>query len=94
MAKHGKIETDKLCNDSKMLQDYMRHFEQQSCGCKTQAQTAAIHLMTFENHASLLQEHKTLQDIHTNVRALHCNNLYHIRSHLNNVYASEKLVRG
>ena len=53
---------------------------------KTQAWTAAIYLTTFKNRASLLRGHKTVQNVCTNVRALHCDNLDHIRSRLNNVH--------
>lgn len=37
-------ETDKSCNDSKLLQDYMRHVQQQSHGRTTIAKKAAIYL--------------------------------------------------
>ena len=82
-----KIEADKSCNDSKTLQDYMRHVKQQSHGRKTQAQTAAIHLTTLKNRASLLRVHKMLQDVRTDVRALHSDNLDRIRSRLNGLQA-------
>ena len=36
-GKAQQIEADKLCNESKTLQDYMRHVEQQSHGHKTNA---------------------------------------------------------
>ena len=52
--------TDKSCNDSKTLQDNMRHVEQQSHGRTIRALTTAIHLTTFKNRASLLRVHKTL----------------------------------
>ena len=54
---------DKSSNDAilkKTLQDYMRHVEQQSHGRKSHTVTAAIHLTTFKNRASLLRVHKTL----------------------------------
>ena len=85
-GKARQIEAEKSCNDSKTLQDYKPHVEQQSHGRKTLAYTAAISLTTFKNRASLLQVHKTLQDIRTNVRALHCDNLDRIRLRLNSVH--------
>ena len=36
-GKAWQIDADESCNDSKMLQDYMRHIEQQPHGHKTQA---------------------------------------------------------
>ena len=54
------IEGDKSRNDSKTLQDYMRHVEQQSHGRKTHVNTAEIHLTIFKNRTSLLRVHKTL----------------------------------
>lgn len=36
-SKAWHIEVDNSCNDSKTLQDYMRHVEQQSHGRKTDA---------------------------------------------------------
>lgn len=36
-SKAWHIEANKSCNDSKTLQDYMRHVEQQSHGRKTDA---------------------------------------------------------
>ena len=74
-----QIEADKSCIDSKTLQYYKIRIEQQSHGRKTLAETAPIHIMT-------LKIHKTLQDVRTNVRALHCDNLDHIRSCLNSVH--------
>ena len=53
---------------------------------KTLGQTAAIHLTTFKNCTSPLKVNKTLQDVSTNVRALHCDILDRIRSLLNSVY--------
>ena len=85
-GKARQIEADKSCNDGKALQDYMRHSEQQSHCCKTLAQTAAIHLTTYKNRASLLRGHKMVQNVRTNVRALHCDNLDRIRSRLNSVH--------
>ena len=46
-GKAWQIEADKSCNDSKTLQDYMTHVEQQCHGRKTDAWTAVIHLATF-----------------------------------------------
>ena len=55
------IEGDKSRNDSKTLQDYMRHVEQQSHGRKTHAKTAAIFILrSLKNRTSLLRVHKTL----------------------------------
>ena len=81
-GKPWQIEADKSCNDSKMLQDYMRHVEQQFHSRKTHAETASIHLMTYKNRASLFRVHKTLQDVRTTVHTLHCYNLDLIRSRL------------
>ena len=58
----------------------------QSHGRKTLASTAAIHLTTIKNITSLLRVHKMLQDVLTNVHALHCDNLDCIRSRLNSVH--------
>ena len=63
----------------------MRHVEQQSHGRKTHTYAAAIHLKTFKNCASLLQVYKTLQEIGTNVHALHFDKLDHIRLCWNSV---------
>ena len=70
-----QIEEDKSCNDSKTLQDYTRHVEQQPHGRKTHAETTPIHPTSFKNCASLLRVHKTVQYVHTYVRVMHCNNL-------------------
>ena len=78
-GKAWQIEADKSCNDSKTLQDYMRH-EQQSHSYNTHAETASIHLMILKNRSSLFRVHKTQQDICTNVHALHCDNLDRIQS--------------
>ena len=78
---------DKSCNDSKALQDYKRHVEQQFQGRKnTHIDSCDSYLTTLKNHASLLKVYKILQDIHTNVRALHCDNLDHIQSPLKTVH--------
>ena len=53
---------------------------------KTRTWTAAIHITTFKNRASLLRGHKTVQNVRTNVRALHCDNLDRIQSRLNSVH--------
>ena len=34
-GKAWQIEANKSCNDGKTLQDYMRHVEEHSHGCKT-----------------------------------------------------------
>ena len=60
IGKAWQIEGDKSYNDSKVLQDYMRHIEQQSRGGRTHAITAAIYLTTLENLATLLRVQKTL----------------------------------
>ena len=36
-SKAWQTEADKMSNDSEMLQDYIKHIEQQSHGCKTHA---------------------------------------------------------
>ena len=86
MREKWQIESYKACNDRKILQENMRHIEQQSNGCETRTETAVINLTTFKKPASLLQVYKTLQDIHTNVHASHCDNLDCILSHLNSVH--------
>ena len=83
VAKHGKLKLINRAMIVKLLQDYMR---QQSRGPKTNAETAAVHLTTFKNRASLLRVHKMLQDVHTNVCALNCHNLDRILSRLNSVH--------
>ena len=62
-----------------MLHDYMQHVEQQSHGRTTHAKTAATRFTTFKNRASLVRADKTLNDVRTNSRALHCDNF---ESHL------------
>ena len=47
-------QTEVRAHDTRTLQDYMRQVEQQSHGLKTHTYTAAIHLTTFKNFASLL----------------------------------------
>ena len=55
-----EIECDKSCNDCETLQDYTRPVERQSHRRKTLAKTAAIHLTTVTNRASVFRLHKTL----------------------------------
>ena len=59
-GKAWQIEADKLCNDSKTLQDYMRHVEQQSQVAKhmhrqlrfiVQPQKSCITLVSVQNVA-------------------------------------------
>ena len=83
-----QIEADKSCYDSKTLHDYMQHVEQQSHGRTTHAKTAATRLTTFKNRASLVRADKTLYDVRTNGRALHCDNFDRIWSHLNSVHVN------
>ena len=83
-----QIEADKSCYDRKTLHDYMQHVEQQSHGRTTHAKTGAIRLTTFKNHASLMRADKTLYDVRTNGRALHCDNFDRIWSHLNSVHVN------
>ena len=52
----------------------MQHVEQQSHCRTTHAKTAATGLSTFKNLASLVGADKTLYDVRTNGRALHCDN--------------------
>ena len=69
-----QIEADKSCYDRKTWHDYMQHVEQQSHCRTTHAKTAATGLSTFKNLASLVGADKTLYDVRTNGRALHCDN--------------------
>ena len=80
------MKADKSCYDRKTLHDYMQHVEQQSHGRTTHAKTAATRLTTFKNRASLVRADKTLYDVRTNGRALHCDNFDRIWSHLNIVH--------
>ena len=66
----------------------MQHVEQQSHGRTTHTKTAATRLTTFKNRASLVRADKTLYDVRTNGRALHCDNFDRIWSHLNSVHVN------
>lgn len=57
-GKAWQIEADKSCNDSKPLQDHMRHVVQQSHVRKTNVYTAAIQRTKFKNPASLMRIQK------------------------------------
>ena len=81
MAKLGKF---KLINCAKIVRYCL--ITRDTCK-KTHAYRTAVHLTTFKNRAPLLQVHKMLQDVRTNVRALHCDNSDRIRSRLNDVHA-------
>ena len=82
-----QIEADKSCYDRK-LHDYMQHVAQPSHGRTTHAKTAATRLTTYKNRASLVRADKTLYDVRTNGRALHCDNFDRIWSHLNIVHVN------
>ena len=79
---------DKSCYDRQTLHDYMQHVEHQSHCHTTHAKTAATRLTTFKNRASLVRSDKTLYDVRTNGRALHCDNFDRIWSHLNSVHVN------
>ena len=70
----------------------MRHVEQQSYSRNThthrerERERERERAATFKIRTSLLRVHETLQDAHTNVPALHCDNLDRIRSRLNSVH--------
>ena len=66
----------------------MQHVEQQSHGRTTHTKTAATRLTTFKNRASLVRADKTLYDVRTNGRALHCDTFDRIWSHLNSVHVN------
>lgn len=55
-------ETDKSCNDSKKLHDYMRHFDQKSQGHTTHAKTATIYFTINKNRASLFSSTQNLAE--------------------------------
>ena len=60
VAQHGKLKLINRAMIVKTLHDYMQHVEQQSHGRTTNAKTAATHLTTFKNRASLVQSRENV----------------------------------
>ena len=79
-----QVEADKSCNDGKTLQDYMRRLSNMI------AKHTHRHVLFILRPLKIMfhswRVHKMLQDVHTNARALHCDNLDCIQSRLNSVH--------
>lgn len=81
------IETDKSCNDSKTLQDYIRQVKQQSRCCTN---SCDLSYDLYKSYIALTST-RNVVNVCTNVRALHCNyNLDRNRSRPKKVHLKSK----